>query len=439
LATLSSLTVPLWNNDARAAGFALREYSFEGASNAFAGASAQSDSASGLAYNAASSAGVNDWDAQVTLNAIYPTSDAIYSLATTSVGTPTGGSSTPGDFILDAYEPGLAVRKRLDEHWTAGLTVTVPWGLGSRYRDTWAGRYYAIETKLATVNANPSLAYAISDRFSVAAGLQVEYAQGALSNAIDFGTIGLVNQVAGAAPGAQDGIVEFKATDWAFGYNLGLLWHPVDDLSIGLSYRSALQHELKGDVNFTLDSGGMGAALSGATGAFVNTRGRTSLNLPAITALGLNWHVTPDVSLLAEIDYTQWSAFKELRVQFSNPFQPDSFQTYDWQDTWLVSGGIRYDVAPGWIVRTGVAIDQTPSRNATRDPRIPDATRTWLAFGITHDLTPNTSLEIGYARLAFPKEPITLSASTPGNELRGNLDGVTDADVDMISFQITMH
>lgn len=439
LATLSFLTVPLWNIDAEASGFALREYGFAAASNAFAGASAQSDQASFLAYNAATSSGVADWDAQFTLNTIYPTSDANYTLATTTLGTPTGGSTTPEDFILDAYEPGIAIRKRLSDRWTAGVTVTVPWGLGSRYNKAWAGRYYATETKLATVNASPSLAYAVNDKLTVAAGLQVQYAQGVIANAIDFGTIGALNSVPGSLPGAQDGYVEFKATDWAFGYNLGLLWRPTEDLSIGLSYRSAVQHELRGDVDFTLDTGGIGATLSGATGAFLDTRGLTKLDLPAITSLGLSWKVTPELSLLGEIGYTQWSSFKALRVQFANPLQPDSFQTYDWKDSWLVSGGASYDVAPGWNLRAGVAVDETPSRDSTRDPRIPDATRTWMAFGITHDLTPDTSIELGYARLVFPKEPISLSASTPGNEIRGNLEAITDADVDMISIQITMH
>jgi hypothetical protein len=37
----------------------------------------------------------------------------------------------------------------------------------------------------------------------------------------------------------------------------------------------------------------------------------------------------------------------------------------------------------------------------------------------------------------FPDEPILLSAATPGNEVRGNLVGRTDADADMISLQLT--
>jgi long-chain fatty acid transport protein len=438
IAALGCLIVPLWNTEASASGFALREYSFSAASTAFAGASAQSDSPAFLSYNAATGSGVSDFDAQFTLNAIYPTSEAIYSLATTALDSPTGGDTTPDGFILDAYEPGISLRKRIDDRWTAGFALTVPWGLGSRYQDTWAGRYYATETRLATVNANPSLAYAFGEHLSVAAGIQVQYAQGLLANAIDFGTIAQLQGIPGALPGVQDGLVEFKATDWAFGYNLGLLWHPVNDLSVGLSYRSSIRHELQGDVDFILQQGSVGDQIATATGAFTDTRGRTRLDLPSVTSLGLNWKVTPELSLLGEVSYTEWTAFSELRVRFANPLQPDSYQTYAWKDTWLLSGGIRFDVAPGWRLRAGVAVDQTPSLDATRDPRIPDATRTWVALGVTHDFTPDTSVEVGYAHLSFPEEPISLSAATPGNEIRGNLSAMSDADVSMISVQIRM-
>jgi long-chain fatty acid transport protein len=424
--------------DARAAGFALREYGFDATASAFAGASAQSDAPGFLATNPAASSGVSDWDFQFTANAIYPTSAASYTTATTSFATPTGGRSTPDDFILDAYEPGLSLRARASEDLTFGLSVSVPWGLGTRYGSTWAGRYYAIESKLLTINVAPSVAYRVSDDLVLSAGVQAQYAKGTLSNAIDFGTIGLASGVLGSVPGTQDGFVEFNASNWGFGFVAGALWSPTADLTFGAAYRSAVTHELAGDVDFALGTSGIGAILSGATGAFVDTKGRAKLTTPAVASLGASLAVTQQLSLLAEAGFTQWSAFETLRVGFSNPAQPDSFQTYDWKDTWLGAVGVRYQPQRDWIFRTGVAFDETPTRDRTRDPRIPDSSRTWIAFGVHHDLSDGVGLQLGYARLIFPEEPIGLSAATPGNEVRGNLTGRTDADADMITFQLTV-
>lgn len=434
--SVALILLPLSSPQSHAAGFALREYGFEAASTSFAGASAQDTSPSFLAYNPATSSAVDTWDMQVTLNAIYPTSDATFSLATTSANTPTGGAASPDDFIKDAYEPGLSLRLRLDDDWTAGVSVTAPWGLGTRYNKQWAGRYYAVESKLITVNVAPSVAWRVSPELTLSAGAQIEYAKGTLSNAIDFGTIGLPF-IPGATPGAQDGFVEFNADDWAVGFVLGALWKPSADLTLGASYRSKLSHTLSGNVDFTLDPYGVGLALSTFSGAFIDTKGHTDLTLPAVASLGVSWSLNPQVTLLAEIGYTQWSELQELRVKFDNPLQPDNVQRYGWRDAWLGAIGVRYQPDTDWTLRAGLAIDETPTNDATRDPRIPDATRTWASFGIERKLSDSASLQIGYARLIFPPEPITLRATTPGNELRGNLTGRTDADADMISFQLT--
>jgi long-chain fatty acid transport protein len=209
-------------------------------------------------------------------------------------------------------------------------------------------------------------------------------------------------------------------------------------LSLGASYRSKIEHTLEGKIDFSLDSAGVGAVLSAVSGAFVDTRGRTDLTLPAVASLGATLAISPEVSLLAEAGFTQWSELSELRVRFANPFQPDNVQLYDWKDSWLGAVGVRYQPDPDWTFRTGVAFDESPTRDGTRDPRIPDSDRTWIAFGVEHRLTDGVALNVGYARLMFPDEPIGLSATTPGNEARGNLVGRTDADADMISIQLTM-
>jgi long-chain fatty acid transport protein len=433
-ALVASVCLP---SSAVAAGYALKEYSLSGMGSAFAGASAQSDEPGFLTYNPATSSGVTDWDATATINGIYPTSQAAFAVATNAVGTPTGGDATPEGFIQDAYEPGAQIRARLDEGLTAGLSISAPWGLSTRYDDGWAGRYYALESKLITVNAVPSLAYELAPEFVVSAGAQIQYAKGTLSNAIDFGTIGALFGVGGALPTQQDGKAEFNAEDWGFGYVLGVLWKPSSDVSVGASYRSEIRHTLEGDIDFTLDTAGTGAALSGVTGAFVDSAGSTKLSTPAVASAGLAVDVSPKVTALAEIGYTWWDAFDELRIRFANPLQADVFQTYDWKNTWFASAGLRVRPSQNWTLRLGAAYDQSPTRDATRDPRIPDADRTWLAFSARYDFDGGTSLEAGYGHLFIPEEPIALTAAAPENLARGNLVGVTDSHVDVFTVQVT--
>jgi long-chain fatty acid transport protein len=421
---------------AHAAGFALREYSLSAEGSAFAGAAAMNDEPGGLSYNPATGSGVSDWDMSFTLGAIYPQTRGTYTTATTSFGTPTGGPRAVRE-IQDAYEPGFQLRYRLAPQWTAGLSLTAPFGLATRYDERWAGRYYALESKLVTINAAPSLAYQFVPELTLAAGVQIQYATATLSNALDFGTIGAVNGVPGSLPGTQDGKAEFTPSAWGVGYVVGALWQPVPEFRLGLSYRSELAHDFDGEVDFTLDSAGIGATLSALSGAFVDATGRAHVALPAVAAFGVAYDISPQFSLLAAADFTWWSSFEELRVEFDNPFQPDSFQTYDYKDTYFVSLGFRYRPSAEWVLRGGVAFDQSPTRDATRDPRIPDGDRRWVAASVGYWLTERSAVEVGYARLMFPDDPIALFAATPGNEARGNLIGKTQANCDVVTLQFT--
>ena len=45
---------------------------------------------------------------------------------------------------------------------------------------------------------------------------------------------------------------EVDADSWAWGFNLGLMWSPLENLRFGLSYRSKINHNADGD--FTVDN-----------------------------------------------------------------------------------------------------------------------------------------------------------------------------------------
>lgn len=404
--------------------------------SAYAGASAQADGPEFVSFNPATSSGVADWDSSVTINGIYPTSSALFSTATNALGTPTGGNASPDGFIKDAYEPGLQARMRLTPELTAGLSITAPWGLSTNYNDGWAGRYYALESKLITVNAVPSLAFQMTPELALSAGVQIQYAKGTLSNAVDFGTIGAFLGVPGALPTLQDGSAEVNADDWGYGFVLGALWTPASVVSIGASYRSEIEHELEGDVDFVLDTAGVGAALS-ASGAFVDMAASARLTTPAVVSLGGAFDLDSQLTVMTEFGLTMWSSFDELRVRFASPAQLDEVTIYDWKDTFFASAGLRYRPDPDWTLRAGVAFDQSPTKDATRDPRIPDADRTWLALSARYDFGARTSIDVGYGHLFIPEEPIALTAASPENLARGNLIGSTDSAVDVVTVQLT--
>ena len=101
-----------------------------------------------------------------------------------------------------------------------GIALTSPWGLGVQYDDDWFGRYDLIETRLTTVNLSPALAYRITEWLSIGGGLNVEYADAKLTNA-------LPDTLAPGGPSpATDGTAKLTGNDVALGFNAGVLIKP---------------------------------------------------------------------------------------------------------------------------------------------------------------------------------------------------------------------
>jgi len=403
--------------------------------SAYAGVSASAGDASFLSYNPASLGGVGAYDFSLSLVGILPSSSATYA-STTAAGTPGGGLGSPSDFISDALVPDLAARVRLAPKWAAGIVVYAPWGLATHYPNGWSGRYYAQETKLLTVNISPSISFQPWSNFTLAAGGQVQYARGTLSSETDIGTLGTVLEVPGSVPGLQDGGATLVGDDWAVGFTVGSLLEVIEGVTVGLSYRSAVHHSLKGPLTFTPDDTGAVTTIRDATGLFLDTVAQAKLTTPDMINFGTRVRLGGGWTALFELDWTHWSGFTELRVVADNPTQPDDVTGAAWKDAVLVALGTEFAMDERWTWRTGLAFDQSPIPSATLEPRIPDASRTWISAGFTYRATDTIDLSVSLAHLFLPRRSVGLVSSSTGNSLRGNLVGLTESRVTVVGLQL---
>jgi long-chain fatty acid transport protein len=394
-----------------AAGYGLREYSTAAMGAAYAGASASRGDASFLPYNPASSAGVGRFDFSAGMIALIPTSSATYDTALTSLGTPAGGAATQDGFVKTAYVPSLGARARITDNVTAGFAVSAPWGLATGYDGGWAGRYYAQQTRFTTVAITPTIAYEVNDNFTIAAGPRFQYAKGKLSNLVDIGTIGFVNTVPMSVPGGQDGNAVFTADDWGYGFVVGAMANLGENVTLGLTYHSAVDHTMKGTLDFTLDSDGIGAILNGVAGILADTPASTELTTPDKIAAGARIRLNGQWKILVETDWTNWSHFDELRVVSENPFQPDDVTVKNWESSWFFALGAEYSPNETWTVRGGFAYDQTPVPDTTRNPRIPDADRYWLSLGLDVEVSERVGVSLAYAHMFLPDNDVVMSSA----------------------------
>lgn len=420
-----------------AAAFELREFSATAQGTAYAGAAANSSDPASLFYNPATLAGVNDWDSSVDVAALLLNSGATFA-GSTAAGTPAGGFGNPHGFVADALLPAVALRYRIDDEWAIGLTVTTPFGEGTDYPTGWAGRYYALSTDLVDYNATPSVSWTPLPGFTFAAGAQIDYVRAFLTEAIDFGTIGAAAHIPGAIPGAFDGAAAVHGHAWGAGWVVGALWQPSAAWSFGISYRSRIDHGLKGPETFTFDTAGIAATINHFTGAFTDALGKADIPLPAQLTFGGRWRFADGLTALAEFEYTNWSAFRQLLLVSSNPANPPDLSVANWKDTWFGSLGLEYRPDENWTVRAGTAFDETAIPQVNVSPRIPDADRYWISAGVGYRMNGYSDLDFAISHLFAPHSDITQSVLGPGNAARGSLSGVSNTSATLISLQLVL-
>jgi long-chain fatty acid transport protein len=125
-----------------------------------------------------------------------------------------------------------------------------------------------------------------------------------------------------------------------------------------------------------------------------------------------------------------------LRIDYDNPSQEDTVTTENWNDTYRFSVGLDYAQSDKLVLRTGLALDESPVPDAEhRTVRLPGNDRTWLSFGLTYLFSNDMSMDVGYSHLFIDDAPInnTLESSIP--TLNATVTGEYKASVDILSAQ----
>lgn len=387
---------------AQAAGFFLQEQSVTALGSAFAGAGAEARDASIMFYNPAGMAQLKG-GAQITggvsVLKAWANNDDQGSTITSVTGvaapalTPTlatgdaGGDSDnpiPVTAIPNLYA-ATPISPISDDLW-AGIGFSVPFGLSTKYHGEWAGRFDSKKSVLRVIDIQPTLAYKVNDYFSIGGGVNVQRASAELTNAV--------------SNGVNEGEAKLKGHDWSVGYNLGVIVKPFEETTFGLTYRSKVDHDLKGNVIVTgagpgtvpVTLGGVPITTTTLPGLTEDSNGGAKLNLPDIIMLSASQGITDKWKLLGQVNYFHWGRFNEIRATRSSDGSVAELVPEDYGNTFSYGVGAEYAWRPDTTFRFGYQFDQTPTHSPFRDTRVPDGNRHNFAGGISYDISKNFTL-----------------------------------------------
>lgn len=386
---------------AYAAGFQLTEQSALALGRAYAGVGVDGTDVSGMYYNPATM--TLHPGTQVQLGAVGVGLNLEY------VGHD-GNYKENGRATEEVLPHGYISHQINDTTWV-GLALTIPYGLATEYDSNWKHQELGTDAKITVINFNPNFAWKATDTLSFGAGIALQYVDAKFGVGADLGTLSN-NQYQGRIHN------EYSADGFTWGFNVGMMWAPTDNLRFGVSYRSETKHKTNGtlknssngmvgmaeDHAFSLDS-----MLSGSRDASVTVSG------PAWAMFNAAWDVNDYLSLYATFRWADWSSFKSLETEIDN-FDVQGLSSYnpllggvltqmsnienDWVDTYLYSLGYDFRVNSFWTLRGGVAYETS----AIGDPKkrtalIPDADRWWFAIGSSFHWTKDFQTDIGFAHL----------------------------------------
>jgi len=170
---------------------------------------------------------------------------------------------------------------------------------------------------------------------------------------------------------ATDSDSKLEADDWAYGWNAAIHYKITDSWKAGISYRSAIEHEIKDGT----------ATVSIPSVMNIQKTGSSDITLPEILYLGTSYEIG---KFTFELDgqWTGWSSYDELKVEFEDGSQQVSPK--NWEDVWAIRFGAQYSVNKMLDLRAGIIRDYSPIPDETVDPLVPSGDR-WLysvGFGL---------------------------------------------------------
>lgn len=275
-----------------AGGFQLTEQSALGLGRAYAGMGVDGTDVSGLYYNPATMT-------------LHTGTQAQFGFV--GVGLNLDYNSKKGDSIHDENGrkhaeavPNLFISHQINDVTWIGFGFTVPFGLSTEYGENWEQSGEGTEAKIAVYDFNPSFAWKLSDKVSLGAGISYQYVKA------DLGFNWSNHPKLSAA--SKPGMAYTKVSGDAWGWNVGLMWTPVESVRIGASYRSAVGHTVNGTLNtdnhIKVPDGGNIVALPTSMNAQV------SMDAPAWAMLSAAWDVNDWLSLYGTMRWADWSSFK---------------------------------------------------------------------------------------------------------------------------------
>lgn len=300
---------------------------------------------------------------------------------------------------------------KIYDNLKAGVSFYTPYGSGVNWGDNWPGAVLNQNVKLRVYTLQPTLAWAINDKFSIGAGAMISWGSVDLNKALVSAetadlTIAIMKQM-GKLPAQTPAFghttpasVNLTGTaDAVVGVNVGAMYNVNNKISIGANFRSQMAMRVKkGDASVTYANNVAQNLLNESLDLINNANFSAEMPCPWVFGIGVSYKPIQNLTLAFDAKLTGWHTYKNLDIEFLADQLSDYNQhiTKDYSNAWCFSIGAQYALTSRLDIRAGVMIDTTPVNDKYYNPETPGMTKIEPTVGFSFRPLPEFSIDLGF-------------------------------------------
>lgn len=293
----------------------------------------------------------------------------------------TGGAPSLYSAVMDSktqiplYFYGTFQPKRGGK-FTFGISLTNPYGLGVKWEDDWKGRFIVQQNSFNTFCIQPAVAFRVNEHLSLGAAFMYYVGDLQFQKSIPQ------TQIQG-----KEGWMLLQGKGNGYGANLGLHYRASERFSMGISYRSSANWNVrKGNAVFHVP---ISIDL-----LYPNSNFQTQIILPSQLSFGLSFMPVPKVLFILNVVKSGWKKWESSLFNFKDSLLNDILYERNYRNNFRFSGGAEFRVLKNCFLRVGSFYYLSPQKDDYVTPEMPDANRIGLTIGLGCNIKNIFSIDI---------------------------------------------
>ncbi len=296
---------------------------------------------------------------------------------------------------------------RIYDNLQAGISFYTPYGSSINWTNDWPGSILNQKVDLKVYTIQPTVAWRITPKLSVGAGLMVSWGKVDLNKALVSGeSFDALTAMMGIPTSLGDiaaASVNLTGTaQVSVGANIGAMYEFNDQWTAGVSFRTRMQMKVKaGIARVSYANETTKGILEPKLGLINEENFKAAMPCPYVLNFGVAYKPIQALTLAFDAQLTGWKTYRQLNINFPEPLSKfNQSITKDYRNAWAFHIGAQYALTHRFDVRAGLMVDTSPVNIDYYNPETPGMTKIEPTAGFSFRPIERLSVDVAFMYIA---------------------------------------